>query len=63
MAYNKYVVKAEDLSKSTVMTTVSAKSVIEDVKTALVNSDPALLKKYLIQVQELDPRAKDLLQK
>lgn len=63
VADNTYIVRAEDLSKSIVTTTVTAKSVIEDIKTALVNSDPALLNKYLAQIQELDLIAKGLLQK
>lgn len=63
LADNKYVVKAEDLSASIVKTTGSAKSTIEDIKTALVESNPALLKKYLKQVEELDLMTKELLKK
>ncbi len=47
IADNPHVVKAEDLSKSIVETTTTAKTVIEDVKTALIESDAARLPQYL----------------
>jgi type II secretory pathway component PulJ len=63
IADNCYVVKAEDLSKSIVSTTATAKTVIEDVKTALVQSDPTQLKKYLDRLKRMDLEAKRLLEK
>lgn len=62
IADNRYVVKAEDLSKSIVATTVTAKVVIEDVKTALIQSDLVQLKKYFAQLKKIDVEAKGLLE-
>ncbi len=56
-----FIVKAEDLSKSIVATTATAKTVIEDVRTALVESDPARLKKELEQLQSMEIQVKTLL--
>lgn len=63
IADNCYVVKAEDLSKSIVATTTTAKTIIEDVKTALIKSNPTLLKKYLEQVKNMDLQAQKLLER
>jgi hypothetical protein len=52
IADNRYVVKAEDLSKSIVSTTATAKTVIENVKTALVQSDPTQLQEVFGSTQE-----------
>jgi len=60
---NRYVVKAEDLSKSIVATTATTKTVIEDVKTALIQSNPIQLKKYLDSLKRMDIAAKKLLEK
>lgn len=60
---NRYVVKAEDLSKSIVATTATTKTVIEDVKTALIQSNPTQLKKYLDNLKRMDIAAKKLLEK
>jgi hypothetical protein len=56
------VVRAEDLSSAIVRSTVATRQIIEDVKQALVRSDPALLKKYLQQVRELESEAQLLLE-
>lgn len=61
IADNPYVVRAEDLSKSVVATTVTAKTVIEDVKTALSESDTAQLQKYLGQLKNIELQVKRLL--
>jgi hypothetical protein len=63
IADNRYVVKAEDLSKSIVSTTATTKTIIEDVKTALVQSDPTQLKRYLDRLKRMDLEAKRLLEK
>ncbi|HEX2081593.1 MAG TPA: hypothetical protein VHG08_28070 [Longimicrobium sp.] len=55
------VLRADDLSKSIVQSTVAARKVIDDVRRALVESDPALLKQYLEQVRQLDAGAQRLL--
>jgi hypothetical protein len=60
---NRYVVKAEDLSKSIVATTATTKTVIEDVKTALIKSNPTQLRKYLDSLKRMDIVAKKLLEK
>jgi len=60
---NRYVVKVEDLSKSIVATTATTKTVIEDVKTALIQSNPIQLKKYLDSLKRMDIAAKKLLEK
>lgn len=61
IADNPHVVRAEDLSKSVVATTVTAKTVIEEVKTALTESDTAQLQKYLGQLKNIELQVKGLL--
>ncbi|MGD1910670.1 MAG: hypothetical protein ACFB2X_07395 [Rivularia sp. (in: cyanobacteria)] len=61
IADNPHVVRAEDLSKSVVATTVTAKTVIEEVKTALTQSDTAQLQKYLGQLKNIELQVKGLL--
>lgn len=63
IADSQYVVKAESLSRSIVSTTETAKTVIEDIKTALIQSNPAQLKKYLERLRSMDLQAKKLLEK
>jgi hypothetical protein len=58
---NEYVVRASDLSAAIVKTTESAKTVIEEVNSALVKSDPTALKKYMREIRELDKKVTDLL--
>ena len=55
------MVRAEDFSAAIVRSTNTAKQIIEDVKTALVDSDPRLLKKYLDDVRELEEGTRRLL--
>ena len=61
LADNKYVLRAEDLSKSIVNFTTTAKEVIENVKTSLVESDPNPLKGYLKQISDLEGKTRELL--
>ena len=58
---NEYVVRASDLSTAIVRTTEAAKTVIGEVNSALVNSDPIALKKYISEIRELDGKVTDLL--
>jgi hypothetical protein len=58
---NKYVVRASDLSSAIVRTTESAKTVIEEVGSALAKSDPAALKKYVNQIGQLNDEVRGLL--
>lgn len=61
LADNSYIVRVEDLSASIVKTTASTKHIIDDVKSALIEANPILLKKYLDQLQELDLKTEELL--
>lgn len=58
---NEYVVLASDLSTAIVRTTEGAKTVIGEVNSALVRSDPVALRKYLGEISELDDKVTDLL--
>jgi hypothetical protein len=58
---NLYIVQAENHSASVINTTESAKVIIEDIRNALIESNPTLLKRYLADIQELDTRTQTLL--
>jgi hypothetical protein len=58
---NLYIVQAENHSASIVITTESAKVIIEDIRNALIESNPTLLKRYLADLQELDTKTQALL--
>ena len=62
-ADNEAVVKTEALSANIVHTTQKIKTVIEDLKTALIESDPKNLKKYLDQLHEYKVDVQRLLEK
>jgi hypothetical protein len=61
LADHPYVMKAEHLSSAIVNTTEAAKVVIEDLRNALIKSDPTLLRKYLAEIQEIEIKTKALL--
>jgi hypothetical protein len=54
-------VRASDLSSAIVRTTELAKTVIEEVGSALAKSDPAALKKYVNQIGQLNDEVRGLL--
>lgn len=58
---NLYIVQVENHSDSVVSTTETAKVVIEDIRNALIESNPTLLKRYLAEMQELDTKTQALL--
>jgi ABC-type multidrug transport system fused ATPase/permease subunit len=58
---NLYIVQVENHSASIVSTTESAKIVLEDIRNALIESNPTLLKRYLAEIQELDIKTQVLL--
>ena len=51
-----YVLKTDELATSIIKLTKSAKNTIEEIKTALIQSNPELLAKYLSQLKDLDAR-------
>jgi ABC-type multidrug transport system fused ATPase/permease subunit len=58
---NLYIVQVENHSASIVSTTESTKVVIEDIRNALIELNPTLLKRYLAEIQELDTKTQALL--
>ncbi len=58
---NKYVIKADALSRSILLTTHEAEEIIDRIHRALHDADLDPLKEYLTQVQDLDQKLKGIL--
>jgi len=58
---NKHLVRTEKFSAAIVNTAESARTIIDEIRTALIKSDPFIIRKYLKEVRGLDEKAKALL--